>query len=62
MKLQTKKKKKQKLLVFYFAQKRVKNFLKKCRKSVDKEKKVQYNTKRSEQKNKEQQSTLKSKQ
>ena len=50
MKLQTKKKKKQKLLVFYFAQKRVKNFLKKCRKSVDKEKKVQYNTKRSEQK------------
>ena len=50
MKLQTKKKKKQKLLVFYFTQKRVKKFLKKCRKSVDKEKKVQYNTKRSEQK------------
>ena len=51
MRLQTKKKKKQKLLVFYFAQKRAKkSFLKKCRKSVDKEKKVQYNTKRSEQK------------
>lgn len=50
MKLQTKKKKKQKLLVFYFAQKRVKKFFKKCRKSVDKEKKVQYNTKRSKKK------------
>ena len=39
-KITNKKKKKQELLVFYFAQKRVKSFLKKCRKSVDKEKKV----------------------
>lgn len=62
IKLQTKKKNKQRLLVFYFAQKRAKSFLKKVEKRVDKEKKVQYNTKRSRQKQGTIKSTLKSKQ